>query len=68
MEQKESKKPNVTRLALFFAFSRITLSSFGGALFWTRRELVERRRWVTDREFVELLTIGHSCRGRTCSI
>jgi chromate transporter len=58
MEQKELEKPNVTRLALFFAFSRITLSSFGGALFWTRRELVERRRWVTDREFVELLTIG----------
>ncbi len=58
MEQKESKTLNVTRLALFFAFSRITLSSFGGALFWTRRELVERRRWVTDREFVELLTIG----------
>ena len=58
MEQKESEKPTVTRRALFFAFSRITLSSFGGALFWTRRELVERRRWVTDREFVELLTIG----------
>jgi chromate transporter len=58
MEQKESRKPNVTRVALFIAFSRITLSSFGGALFWTRRELVERRRWVTDREFVELLTIG----------
>ncbi len=48
MEQEESEKPNVTRLALFFAFSRITLSSFGGALFWTRRELVERRRWITD--------------------
>ena len=58
MEQEKSEKPNVTRLALFFAFSRITLSSFGGALFWTRRELVERQRWVTDREFVELLTIG----------
>jgi chromate transporter len=58
MEQKESEKANVTRLALFVAFSRITLSSFGGALFWARRELVERRRWLTDREFVELLTIG----------
>lgn len=58
MELTESHKPRVSRLALFLAFSRITLSSFGGALFWTRRELVERRRWFTDREFVELLTIG----------
>ena len=58
MKQTESQRPPVTRLALFFAFSRITLSSFGGALYWTRRELVERLRWLTDREFVELLTIG----------
>ena len=52
------QKPHVTRLALFLTFSRITLSSFGGALFWTRRGLVEQKRWLTDREFVELLTIG----------
>jgi chromate transporter len=58
MEKTDSLRPRVTRLALFFAFSRITLSSFGGALYWTRRELVERLRWLTDREFVELLTIG----------
>ena len=58
MDQEESYKPNVSRLELFLAFSRISLSSFGGALYWTRRELVERLRWLTDREFVELLTIG----------
>jgi chromate transporter len=58
MEQTEPCRPGVTKVALFFAFSRITLSSFGGALYWTRRELVDRLRWVSDREFVELLTIG----------
>jgi chromate transporter len=57
-EALESSRPSVGRLALFLAFSRITLSSFGGALFWTRRELVERQRWLTDREFVDLLTMG----------
>jgi chromate transporter len=56
--QNESDKPNVSRFALFLTFSRISLSSFGGALFWTRLGLVERQRWLTDREFVELLTIG----------
>jgi chromate transporter len=58
MEQPVSSKPCVTRLALFVTFSRISLSSFGGALFWARRGLVERQRWLTDREFVDLLTLG----------
>ena len=58
MEQTELTRPRVTKLSLFLAFSRITLSSFGGALYWTRRELVDRLRWVSDREFAELLTIG----------
>ncbi len=57
MESTDSCR-RVTKLALFRSFSRITLSSFGGALFWTRRELVERQRWLTDREFVELLTVS----------
>ena len=58
MKQSESHKPDVSRFALFLAFSRISLSSFGGAMFWARRGLVERQRWLTEREFVELLTFG----------
>ena len=58
MEQSESPKPRVSRFALFVTFSRISLSSFGGALFWARRGLVERQRWLTEREFVELLSLG----------
>jgi chromate transporter len=58
MEQTVSSKPCVSRFALFLTFSRISLSSFGGALFWARRGLVERQRWLTDREFVDLLTLG----------
>jgi len=58
MEQTESQKPNVSRFELFIAFSRISLTSFGGAIFWARRELVERQRWVTEREFVEVFTLG----------
>ena len=58
MEQTDSPKPQVSHFALFLTFSQITLSAFGGAIFWTRRMLVERRRWLTEREFLELLTIG----------
>src|SRR5262245_13182428 len=58
MEEIETSKPNVSRLALFLAFSRISLSSFGGAIFWARRELIERQRWITEREFIEMFTLG----------
>jgi len=58
MPQPESNKPSVSRLELFLTFSRITLSSFGGALFWARRGLVQRQRWLSEREFAELLTLG----------
>jgi len=58
MEQSESHKPRVSRFALFATFSRISLSSFGGALFWARRGLVEQQRWLSEREFVELLALG----------
>jgi chromate transporter len=58
MEQTLSNKPRVSRFALFLTFSRISLSSFGGAMFWARHGLVERQHWLTDREFVELLALG----------
>ncbi len=58
VEQTESQKNRVTPLALFLAFSRISLSSFGGAIFWARRQLIEKQRWLTEREFVELFTLG----------
>jgi chromate transporter len=58
MEETKSQKPRISAFALFLAFSQISLSSFGGAIFWARRTLVERRRWLTEQQFVELLTLG----------
>ena len=58
MDETELEKPKVSRLALFLSFSRISLSSFGGAIFWARRELVVRQRWITEREFIEMFTLG----------
>ncbi|HZR68042.1 MAG TPA: chromate transporter [Burkholderiales bacterium] len=45
-------------LALFFAFNEIAVSGFGGTLPWSYRTLVETRRWLTDREFMEMLSLG----------
>src|SRR5579875_2741545 len=38
--------------AIFVAFLRLGLMSFGGATEgWVYRDIVERRRWLDDREF-----------------
>ena len=58
MEQAKSGGTHVSSLELFLTFARVSLSSFGGALFWARRGLVERQRWLTERDFVDLLTLG----------
>lgn len=39
--------------ALFVAFTGLALQGFGGVLAVVQRELVERRRWLTNEEFIE---------------
>lgn len=39
--------------ALFVAFTLLALQGFGGVLAVAQRELVERRRWMSNEEFVE---------------
>jgi chromate transporter len=53
--ERPTERPRVGLRELFLAFFEITTSGFGGALPWARRTLVERRGWLTDREFAELL-------------
>ncbi len=43
---------------LFGAFTRLALQGFGGVLAVAQRELVERLRWMSQQEFVELLSIS----------
>jgi chromate transporter len=38
-------------LQLFTAFALISLYAFGGVLAWSRRMLVEERKWMTSEEF-----------------
>jgi len=58
--QAQERASAVPRSAteLFFAFNRLALQGFGGVLPVAQRELVERRRWLTKAEFVELLSLG----------
>src|SRR5262245_890936 len=46
-----SSAPSPTLLELFVAFALIALCGFGGVLAWSRRMLVEERKWMTAEEF-----------------
>ena len=39
--------------ALFIAFTWLALQGFGGVLVVVQRELVERKRWMSQEEFIE---------------
>ena len=43
---------------LFLAFTGLAMQGFGGVLPVTQRELVERRRWLTKEQFVEMLAVS----------
>ncbi|HEY3634291.1 MAG TPA: chromate transporter [Caldimonas sp.] len=43
---------------LFYTFNRLALQGFGGVLAVAQRELVERKRWLTREQFVEILSLG----------
>jgi chromate transporter len=43
---------------MFIAFAQVSLASFGGALPWSRRMIVERKRWMTTEEFNESFALA----------
>jgi chromate transporter len=43
---------------IFAAFAKAGLMGFGGAQIWVRRALVEERRWLTERDYAEVLGLG----------
>jgi len=47
-----------SKTELFFAFNSLSLQGFGGVLAIAQRDLVERRRWLTREQFLEMLSIG----------
>jgi chromate transporter len=47
-----------TTIELLRAFVQVSLSAFGGALPWSRRIIVERRRWMSGQEFNETFALS----------
>jgi chromate transporter len=47
----------VSLAAIAGVFLFISLCGFGGGLVWARRIAVERRRWLSEAEFLEIVSI-----------
>jgi chromate transporter len=47
-----------TKRGLFLGFLMVGLQGFGGVLPFARRMLVEQHRWLTEREFTEVLSLS----------
>jgi chromate transporter len=53
--------PALTRpshAGLFLGYLKIGLLGFGGVAAWARHVIVEERRWLTEREYAEVLGLG----------
>ena len=53
-----SATPQPTLTELFSGFAAVSVASFGGALPWARRMIVEQRRWMTTEEFNEAFALS----------
>jgi chromate transporter len=54
----DAKPRQVSRNELFLGFLKIGLLGFGGVAPWARHVIIEERRWLTDKEFAEILGVG----------
>ncbi|MEO3474115.1 chromate transporter [Roseomonas sp. CAU 1739] len=59
----EGGKDAIGVAQLFLAFLAIGATSFGSTIPYLRASLVERRGWLADKEFVELLSISQALPG-----
>jgi chromate transporter len=57
MADERNFSARVSLGALFIAFLKVSLFGFGGGLIWARRIAVERRRWISEEEFVDILSL-----------
>jgi chromate transporter len=54
---EQQSAEHVALAALFVAFLKVSLCSFGGGLVWARRIAVEQRHWITEDEFADILSL-----------
>ena len=62
----ETDKSRPSLASLFMGFVRIGMASFGGGLAaWTRREVVQNQKWMSEREFLSGYALSQLVPGAT---
>ena len=56
-EQEPKSESAVPLTALFIAFLTVSLCGFGGGLAWAHRIAVEQRRWLSEQEFADIVSL-----------
>jgi chromate transporter len=57
MADNRKSAEHVALAALFIAFLKVSLCSFGGGLVWARRIAVEQNHWLDEEEFADVLSL-----------
>ena len=57
MTNGQTSPPTVSLASLFFAFLEVALCGLGSGIVWARRISVEQRRWVSEEEFADILSL-----------
>lgn len=57
MEPEAAPRPP-GRAELFLGYLKIGLLGFGGVAVWSRRVIVEERRWLSERDYAEVIGLG----------
>ena len=57
MAQRRELERAVPLAALFTAFLIVSLCGFSAGIVWARRIAVENRRWISDREFADIVSL-----------
>ncbi|MDR3670693.1 MAG: chromate transporter [Holophaga sp.] len=63
MEEGPFRVPSVSCRELFLGFLVVGVRGFGGVMPWTRRMLVDERRWLDDRQFTQMLNLANPLPG-----
>lgn len=57
MGQPAAAPPHVTLNALFREFFKVSLLASGGGIAWAHRIAVDQRRWLSDGEFTDIVSM-----------
>jgi chromate transporter len=57
MADERKSVEHVALAALFIAFLKVSLCSFGGGIVWARRVAVEQRHWINEEEFTDIVSL-----------